>query len=159
MTTAAKLDYWTDWVGWWTARSFVGVFGYMDVFLLDAPDMTWSDTTYRVAILCFLAIAAGWGFSLRSGLDGPSKAVVWTHAALLLVVFLLFVRFNLQYFQGQARYLYPAIGPITIGLAGGLCHLLGRHKLWAWVVVAALLACLQILAFMALNLRFGSQVS
>jgi len=29
------LGYWIDWVGWWTLRSFIGAFGYMDIFLPD----------------------------------------------------------------------------------------------------------------------------
>ncbi len=146
--------YWIDWVGWWTARSFVGVFGYMDLYFLDAVDPVPSATAYRL-ILAFLAVpAVAWAVSLRSGLDGPSKAVTWTNGALLVVVVALFVRFNMQYFQGQARYLYPAIAPIAIGLGTGLCHVLGRHKQWSWVVAAAFLGCVQVLALMTLSEGF-----
>jgi 4-amino-4-deoxy-L-arabinose transferase-like glycosyltransferase len=147
--------YWVDWVGWWTARSFVGVFGYMDLFFLDSRDPVPSATAYRLVLAFLAAPAVAWFASLRSGLDGPSRAMTVTNAVLLAVVVALFVRFNMQYFQGQARYLYPAIGPISVGLGSGLCHLLGRHKQWSWLVAAGFLACVQVLALMTLSGGFG----
>jgi hypothetical protein len=158
LTPAAKFDYWVDWVGWWTGRSFVGVFGYMDVFLLERGSPQTSPTLYRVCLAVLLLLAVGWALSLRAGLDGPSKAVHATNAALLLVVAVLFVRFNLQYFQGQARYLYPAIAPLAIGFGLGLSHWMGRRKAWAWGVAALALAVLQLIAVQALSAGFEARV-
>ena len=158
MTGAARADYWTDWVGWWTARSYIGVFGYMDIFLMESRDSTeTSDTTYRL-ILALLGVAAvGWLFHVRSGLDAQAKAFHLVQGTLLLVVVVLFVRFNLQYFQGQARYLYPAVSAISIGLGAGLCQLMGRRKDVAWVVAGVFLAIVQALALQAIERGFADR--
>ena len=158
LTPAAKFDYWVDWVGWWTGRSFIGVFGYMDVFLLERGSAQTSPTLYRVCLAALLLLAVGWALSLRAGLDGPSKAVHATNAALLLVVAVLFVRFNLQYFQGQARYLYPAIAPLAIGFGLGLSYWMGRRKAWAWGVAALALSVLQLVAVQTLMAGFEARV-
>jgi hypothetical protein len=38
-------------------------------------------------------------------------------------VALLFISFNLHYFQAQARYLYPALGPIACAFGAGALQL------------------------------------
>ena len=158
LTTPARLDYWTDWVGWWTGRSLIGVFGYMDVFLLERSAPQASPTLYRVCLLALLLMGVGWLLSLRNGLDGPSKAVHAANGALLLVVVALFIRFNLEYFQGQARYLYPAVAPLAIGFGLGLGYWLGRRKAWAWGVAALALSVLQLIAVQSLTAGFGARV-
>ena len=147
-------SYWTDWVGWWTARSFVGMFGIMDVWLMEASGQVASDTVYRLILALLLVPAVAWAFGLRTCSDGPSKAFHITGAVLLGVVALLFVRFNMQYFQGQARYVYPAVAPIMVGLGFGLCHLLGGRREWAWAWAAGFLAVIQVLAVKALTDAF-----
>jgi hypothetical protein len=155
LTGAAKVDYWTNWVGWWTARSFVGVFGYMDVFLFEQAGVEKSGAIYKVLLVLLAVPALAWAWSARSGWDGPTKALHATNLVLTVVVVALFVRFNLQYFQGQARYLYPAIGPIALGLGWGLSHLLGRRKESAWLVATVFLLLVQIAACQALVYGFG----
>jgi len=114
--------YWVDWVGWWTARSFFGVFGYMDLFL--------GDTLYRLLLAGTLVLVLGWVLSLGKPDWRESARAQWLNCGFAAIVFLLFVRFNMQYFQAQARYLFPAIGPIAMGLGIGLVYLCGKARYW-----------------------------
>lgn len=54
-------------------------------------------------------------------------ALLWWGVALLLVVAVLF-RFNLTYFQAQARYLHPALLPIVLVFALGWRAVLGEGR-------------------------------
>lgn len=131
--------YMMNWVGWWTARSFVGAFGYMDLFL--------ADDVYRMLLAALGVLAIGWVFSLTRPIhkDPPhSIGFHWTAGVLLLVVFALFIRFNLTYFQGQARYLYPAVAVFAAGFGIGLCRLLGRHERFAAPMLALALVALNV---------------
>jgi hypothetical protein len=158
LTGAAKVEYWTDWVGWWTARSFVGAFGYMDVFLFEGMPQPQADALYRLILALLVIPALVGGVKAWKALDGPSRAVCGAMAVLAVVVAALFVRFNMQYFQGQARYLYPAIGPLALGLALGTSAVLGRHKDKAWLIVAGLLALVQLAAVQAIQAGFADRV-
>lgn len=147
--------YWIDMVGWWTARSFVGVFGYMDIFLFEAMGSDKSAALYRFV----LALIAVIGFAGLAGLipatkDREGKALHILNGVWLLVVAALFVRFNMQFFQGQARYLFPALAPISIGLGIGAVTLLRRKPEIAWIVVAGLLLVLDIVSFLAIQAGF-----
>ncbi|HRK23150.1 MAG TPA: DUF2142 domain-containing protein, partial [Fimbriimonadaceae bacterium] len=111
------VDYWVTGsvtgtgVAWWTLRSFFGVFGYMDIFVFEA---FYGILAFALAILLFLRLA-----SMRKAPDPEAKPVQAMGFLFFFVVLALFMRFNSQYFQGQARYLFPALAPIaaTIGLA------------------------------------------
>lgn len=98
--------YWIDWVGWWTARSLLGAFGYMDIFL--------SDGLYRVWIAVLLFMLAFGGIALKRARPLGAAPALAAASILLGVVLVLFLRFNSQYFQGQARYLLPAIAPLSL---------------------------------------------
>ncbi|MFQ3676569.1 MAG: DUF2142 domain-containing protein [Fimbriimonadaceae bacterium] len=109
------VGYWTGineiglGVGWWTVRSLLGVFGYMDIFL-PAP-------VYVAWVVLLSAIVA-----LRLAADRVEPPTGSTTARALgaLFAFLivaLFVRFNMTYFQAQARYLLPALAPLAVGMA------------------------------------------
>jgi 4-amino-4-deoxy-L-arabinose transferase-like glycosyltransferase len=116
--------YFVNWVGWWTFRAFLGAFGYMDIFLNETglPGGTAHNTLYRLFLALTVLIFAGWVASWKSG-EEPSedRKVHLVNLSFTLVVALLFVRFNLQYFQAQARYIMPAVAPIAIAYAlGGL---------------------------------------
>jgi hypothetical protein len=145
---------------WWTARSLVGVFGYMDVFLFERLGGERSASVYSalLVLLCFVAIAA----AARSRDGDPRPAANgfgWVAAGFGLAVAVLFVRFNAQYFQGQARYLYPALGPIAWLLGAGACRLAGQRSKWAWAVVAALLLGLNLVALATLRDGFVLRTS
>lgn len=115
----AEWTYWTQWFGWWTARSFIGVFGQMDIFY-DAK-------VYAVALVGVLACVAGWAFSWRTCNENYQRPFRWLCVASFGIVALLFLQFNLTYFQAQARYLYPAMGAIAAGLAMGYSYLTKRN--------------------------------
>jgi 4-amino-4-deoxy-L-arabinose transferase-like glycosyltransferase len=106
------LGYWGDMVGWWTARSFIGVFGYMDIFL--------GDKFYRIALAILVLIGVLGLASFRDKPDSEAKPVHWMNGTFLVVTILLFLQFNTIHFQGQARYLIPAIGPISVLMGLGL---------------------------------------
>lgn len=118
-------DYWIRWVGWWTLRSFFGAFGYMDIFL---PSPLYA-VLGVLSGLCGAIGAWSWwkdrAFSVRG----------FTGAATLFVVVVLtqFVYFNTVYFQGQGRYLYPAIAPIACALATGVWIVM-RRATWCWLL-------------------------
>lgn len=114
----AAADYWLNWFGWWTARSFVGAFSQMDIFF--------SDLVYRVALVILGIFGFAGIYELRRPVlesTAESKKFLILTATLLAVVSLLFLQFNLTYFQAQARYLYPAIFAIALGLALGVRRL------------------------------------
>lgn len=127
--------YLTGWLGWWTLRSFFGVFGYMDLFL--------SATLYRILAACAAALAIGWVVG-RKRYDANERqhAFHLTCWALLVTVTLFFLQFNATYFQAQARYLYPAIAPIAIGLAIGACALFRKAARFAWIPIGVSLSLL-----------------
>ncbi|HRF58966.1 MAG TPA: DUF2142 domain-containing protein [Fimbriimonadaceae bacterium] len=130
--------YWLDMVGWWTLRSFFGAFGYMDHFL--------PDVLYRVAAALVLAVAvAGIGFRRRDEAtsEEAQRRFLLVGGFVILVVALQFLNFNAQYFQGQARYLFPALPPIAILLALGIDRLFGGRS-WSWAVPAVLLTVLNL---------------
>jgi hypothetical protein len=72
-------------------------------------------------------------------------------AVLSLAAFLVlaaFLRFNAEFFQAQGRYLFPAMGPIALGFAGGwLAWWPMRRRLWG---VLILLLGMTVLALFAL---------
>jgi 4-amino-4-deoxy-L-arabinose transferase-like glycosyltransferase len=129
-------SYIIEWVGWWTARSFIGMFGYMDIRL---PVIV-----YQVGLLAFVALAVGGLLALRQSEWKEFRPANMLNAVFLIVVVVLFAGFNVRFFQGQARYLFPALGPISIGLALGLVYFSKKQwkvSLAAWMVV---LVCLNL---------------
>ena len=59
----------------------------------------------------------------------PDKALHLITGVFFLIVLALFVRFNAQYFQAQARYLFPAIGVVAVGVGIGLRTMLSCASL------------------------------
>ncbi len=114
-----------------TAMSFVGLFGYMDIPL---PQWTYSAMWVGGALLIF-----GWLRSLRKEEWRFGKAVTLLNGAFLLVVIALFIQFNMQYFQGQARYLFPALGPIACGMGIGLVTVSRCKGVYTFYALAVIL--------------------
>jgi len=146
--------YWSNWVAWWTLRSFVGAFGYMDIFL--------PDKLYRVIFAVFALIALAWVWR-KTGPTAPRDSrstafslCCWT---LVVVIVLMFIQFNMTYFQAQARYLYPAIAPITIGLGVGACAALGRFERAAWWVFGTALIVLNVYVLTILPAEFRKRTT
>lgn len=171
---AAKVGYWRNWVGWWTARSFIGVFGYMDIFLNESGTpypMRASESggfftaslLYPVLLLGLVAMGIMWLVSLRDEKWQDAKSVQMLTGGFTFVVVVLFIRFNMQYFQGQARYLFPALAPIAMAFAIGLAHVSKERWRVAGGVLAGILLAVNLYALARLPGEFakrsGSAVS
>lgn len=134
--------YWTDWVGWWTARSFFGVFGYMDIFLnekgVPSTGPSNPNSLYRMFLALSVVAIALWALALRQEEWAEHRKMHWLLGSFLLIVVVLFLRFNAQYFQGQARYLLPAISVIGVGVGIGLVNI-AKQRWWAALTVVVLL--------------------
>lgn len=161
--------YWTNWVGWWTIRSFIGVFSYMDIFLNErgtsysgpaddfgpaAPNLLYRFLTALIFVAC-----CGFVGSLLRKQDVGSKRVHVLNGVFLALITLLFVRYNISFYQGQARYFYPAIGPIGLGLAiGALYWARNRTRLVSGCIVVGLVL-LNVYALSRLPKEFARRVS
>ncbi len=132
--TVGPIAYWSDWVLWWTSRSFVGAFGYMDIFLPNT---------------LYLAVIAVVGLLVLGQLVGRSKETAVPGATIFLTTFFLvivalFVQFNLTYFQGQARYLFPAVAAIAVALGVGAVNLSHKRPALGWSLPFVALVCLNL---------------
>lgn len=139
--------YWADWVAWWTARSFVGAFGYMDIFL--------PNNLYLLFIALLFVGSCGWLLGRRQGAEPVPAAGKLLAATLFAVVLLLFVQFNSTYFQGQARYLYPAMAGIALCIGGGFARL---HPKWGPVALALALLGLNAFVISELPREFARRI-
>lgn len=120
-----------EWAVLW--RSFIGVFGYMELAL--------DESAYLLGAAVLAVLAIGAIIALRSPDYGKPRAALYLNFAFLAMVALAFAAFNLRYFQAQARYVLPAIGPISIGLATGLVYYAKarwKMSLAAWLVILTL---------------------
>lgn len=183
--------YWLNFVLWWTSRSFIGVFGYMEVFLLEflQPNgMAKSGSVYvAIMVLVFGPMILGaltgkltrqYGEAVEDESDEeestppPSPALYhWVATTLIVVVVALFVKFNTVYFQGQARYVYPAIAPLAILFALGLSNLLllnfrqktgrlvGAPLMKAWIAAAVFFLVLDGLSLQTIILEFPRRLA
>jgi 4-amino-4-deoxy-L-arabinose transferase-like glycosyltransferase len=126
--------YWTEGVVSWTSRSFVGVFGYMDVWLTDDSLPSGAGGLYWLVQAMLVAAFVGWLVSFAKA-EPEDRKINALHILFALVVVFLFIRFNTQYFQAQARYILPAIGPIACGVALGIATLLKSRPAFAVLLV------------------------
>lgn len=155
MAILGPSGYWFGMVAWWTTRSMVGVFGYMDVFMFESMGMSKSGSLYLALLFIgAIPVVVGVASLLRSPEEGVEKGTKLIWAVFSILVVLLFVRFNMQYFQGQARYLYPALGPVAWCAAAGACRLLKSKPTLAWIPLGAGLALLDIVAYNDLTTGF-----
>lgn len=113
------LNYWKNMVFAWTAESFVGVFGYMDIWLTNTGMRGGSRGIYWMCWGLLLVAALGWISGLRHETT-EGKRLHLVNGTFFLVVVVMFLGFNATYFQAQARYLLPALGPISCGVGFGL---------------------------------------
>jgi len=126
----------------WTAASVLGVFGPVSgnrfVFLPQ-----WA---YVMGALAAAAGLVGFARYLRmTALARWQRQAWWVCAFVTLLMVAVFVRFNLSFFQAQARYMFPGALPaaavaLSLGLEGGLGKRLGRGPLVIVVAALALLA-------------------
>ncbi len=113
-------------LGYWTAvwqlalYSFWGVFAYFDIFM---PEWIYWLLTV-IAGVCVLARI----WRLVRGVAENEKRFHILNVILSICVVAAFVAYNSNYFQAQARYLYPAIFAIASGVAFGLWTLTRNNE-------------------------------
>ncbi|MCB0826150.1 MAG: glycosyltransferase family 39 protein [Armatimonadetes bacterium] len=155
--------YWLNFVMWWTTRSFVGAFGYMDIFIFESTPGA-SAPFYTAVILIITVICAvglvGPG-KTESEVDQPidRKTFHLISGVLFLLTLFFFMRFNSEYFQGQARYLFPALASFGLAFACGMSVILKDKRANGWVVCAVFMLILDVLALMAINQGFPLRIT
>ncbi len=123
-----------------------------------------SDTVYRLglALLALLTIAGllGWTKEQSSQADKrkAGKFALITGAALLISA-VFFVRFNMQFYQAQARYLMIAIAPMAALWGSGAATLLGKRNAYAWLVVTLVFGTFALLGYLSLGPAFDLRVT
>lgn len=121
---SSEVQYWMNWVGYWTARSYIGTFGYLDIWLnasgkATTPDSQPDPNWLYKGILAFIAIAKlSFLIYLRNKYKEVPRAV-WVGLVVALLTLALFVGFNMTYFQAQGRYLLPCLAPTALVLGIG----------------------------------------
>jgi hypothetical protein len=119
----------------------------MDIFLPDA--------IYRIFAALSIVALAVWGFRLfkgkAAGIDAESQRTHLLYGVFLLIILFLFVRFNSEYFQGQARYLYPAIASVALIFGTALSW---KRPRTALITVTLALIAINILAMDYVSLQF-----
>lgn len=151
--------YWLNMVGWWTLRSFIGAFGYMDIYLFESLGNAKSGSLYTaLAFLLAIPLFAGiyQVFAVKAeDEETPNRKVGILAVTAILIIVALFYYFNKTYFQGQARYLYPAFGAFAVLFAVGIDFILAKRMKATWIVTAALLIVLNIVALNQLPESFA----
>jgi 4-amino-4-deoxy-L-arabinose transferase-like glycosyltransferase len=171
-----SFGYWTDWVGWWTARSFVGVFGYMDIWLNESglgfqgpwlhsarsdqpqPGEQAPNALYRLVLAAFALLTLGWLVSLKEDWARKAKSVTVVNLTLVVVVLVMFFRFENEYFQAQARYIYPALAPISIGFASGAVTIFKKRPAWILGALCAGLLALDAVSILTISASFPDRI-
>ena len=93
------------WVVGWTAASFTGVFGpRFEVFL---PRQVYL-VTGLVGLVGGVAFAR---YLMKAGLSAWQRQAWWLSALVSALMVAAFVRFNMSFFQAQARYMFPGLLP------------------------------------------------
>jgi len=163
---SSGVTYWKDYIGWWTARSFFGVFGYMDIWMNErgtsftgvsqkgpAPN-----TLYRFLLAGTVLCVLGWILAVSNPEWKDTRSVQIVNASFCVIVLLLFIRFNMQYFQAQARYLFPALGPIACGMAIGAAQLLSKRRQLALPIIAVVFLGVNLYAISILPQAFTDRI-
>ncbi|MCC6402437.1 MAG: glycosyltransferase family 39 protein [Fimbriimonadaceae bacterium] len=147
--SVGPVGYWAQMVGWWTLRSVVGAFGYLDLFMLETKGYAQSSEFY-VRILAILAVPfLGCFFPPPAESPRISRPATYLSLLLLGLVMGFFVLFNMTYFQGQGRYVYPAVAAIAWLWAEGMCRVV-RRPLFALACALVLFTILDVVAWQTL---------
>ena len=154
-----EVQYWVNWVGYWTARSFVGVFGYMDIWLNEStkPNSKDDPNTLYKGIICLHFLTLGAGLLIARKLSAHTRTVM-ASVGLCALAILVFVGFNNTYFQAQARYLFPALAGFTGLMAYGWYQLVGKRWQVAVAVVLLVYGYLNWVALSQLGAEFAKRI-
>jgi hypothetical protein len=126
----------------------------MDIFMLEAKGSAASGAFYVRALAALALPFAGWARRPSEEEGRLSRNAAWLALALVVLVLLSFVRFNSTYFQGQGRYLYPAIAGVAWLWGEGLVRLVRRPAL-AFACALAVMLVLDGVAWGSLTEGFG----
>ena len=167
--SGTPLNHWVNYVGWFTARSFFGVFGYMDIFLNErgvaytGPANQFGPAAPNIVYRLLMAVAAigavGFVAAMARKESRKDMRIHIFNGIFLAIITVLFIRYNISFFQGQARYFYPAIGPISVGLAVGAIYLAKSRKIIVSGAVVAILVLLNIYALAVLPNEFAKRLN
>lgn len=160
------ITYWGNFVMWWTVRSFIGVFGYMDIFLFERMGMERSGLIYLAILVVLGAVALLGLMGLREFREYAEKnalpRVSWfqiLHLTLMLLAVASLVRFNMDFFQGQARYIFPALASFGFLFAMGMVRIMGERREYAWLATLVLMLALDALSLMTITDGFAVRTS
>jgi len=135
----------------------------MDIFLNEqgVPFTTPRNPNvlYRLLLALSVVVVASWALALQKKEWSEHKKMHILLGAFLLVVTFLFMRFNIQYFQGQARYLFPAISVFGVGVAISLLNLTRARWQVALAIIGLILGGLNVYALMRLPGEFQKRTS
>lgn len=132
-----EVQYWINWIGYWTARSFIGVFGYMDIWF-NATGKANSSSDPNIlykAIILFNFLGLGGGLLWLRNNWNENKRLGAITLGLFGLTLALFVMFNNTYFQAQARYLFPALSAFATLMAIGWVHIFKKWQIALALVV------------------------
>lgn len=155
-----EVQYWINWVGYWTARSFIGVFGYMDIYLnASGKALSNSDPNllYKAMIaIHFLTMGAAVLISRKQKAEGSFLGISILTIVLSLLVF---AAFNNTYFQAQARYLFPALSAFALLSAYGWNALFKKSWILTVGVITLIYGGLNYLALSQLSQEFAKRIT
>lgn len=134
-----------------TGLSFLGVFGYMHI-LLPQP-------VYALFALVFCGLALGSAHVLQDPSQRSCKPAHAVNAACVLWILAFYIAFNLEYIQPQARYLFPALGPIAVALSMGPATWARHRRQLVTGILAAGLLAVNAMSFVVVSSKFHQNVA
>ena len=136
----------------WTLASATGVFGPV----MGNRFAFFPNHVYVITNLLAAAGALGFVRHLARAKLDPWQRQAWYVCGLLVLLLLAsFVRFNLSFFQAQARYLFPALPAAATAFALGLQTLFPQR--WRPYILMGMVGLLASLAFLGLHLWIAPQ--
>jgi 4-amino-4-deoxy-L-arabinose transferase-like glycosyltransferase len=145
-TDSAALKLWLYDFSRMSAMSFIGIFGTMHILLPKA--------LYALFATAYSAMGTGWLWSWRRVQEAPERFAHRFAAVGILSALVLYVRFNLEQHQPQARYLYPCLLAFGLAFALGARGLFGRRLPGALAALVIALAVLNVYALSRLPDEF-----
>ena len=150
-----EVQYWMNWVGYWTARSYIGAFGNMDIWLNGKGGPYNNDPNWLYkAIIAFIALAIiAFYVDVRNRYKDISKAV-WVGLVVAVLTLILFIGFNMTYFQAQGRYLLPCLAPTAVILGLGWIKVFKSKLMPALIAVSLVFGGTTVYALSNLSQEF-----
>jgi 4-amino-4-deoxy-L-arabinose transferase-like glycosyltransferase len=158
-----EVQYWLNWIGYWTARSFIGVFGYMDIWLNESSLATGKapNWLYKAVILLnfggLVTTLAGLRPSAKKGESLPNLTIPLC-ILLCAVIVLFFIGFCNTYFQAQGRYLFPALPAFGLLLSVGWTKWLKNRPELALLLIVVVFGGISLYAINLLPAEFARRM-